>query len=108
MYTTNLKKKKNYRENDFEDGHHQFYRFLEHDPAIPKCFNFIGATNDNEPKSASVIGHRLTKLMSAMLEAYASDDRRHLDYARIAASEEFRRYNIINNFIGSGLSTLFQ
>jgi hypothetical protein len=30
--------------------------------------------------------------MVAILEAYASDDRRHVDYARITASEEFRRY----------------
>jgi hypothetical protein len=33
----------------------------------------------------------MTKIMLAILEAYASDDRRHLDYSRIAASEEFRR-----------------
>ncbi|XP_010918370.1 uncharacterized protein [Elaeis guineensis] len=81
-----------FRENDFEDGHHQFYRFLEHDPAITKCFNFRGSTNDNEPKPAAVVGQRLAKLMSAILEAYASDDRRHLDYGRISTSEEFRRY----------------
>lgn len=30
--------------------------------------------------------------MSAILEAYASDDRRHVDYAAISKSEEFRRY----------------
>ncbi|CAL9067914.1 unnamed protein product [Musa banksii] len=30
--------------------------------------------------------------MVAILEAYASDDRCHLDYGRIGASEEFRRY----------------
>ena len=34
----------------------------------------------------------MTKIMLAILEAYASDDRRHLDYSRIAASEEFRRW----------------
>uniref|UniRef100_A0A0D3HEU5 Uncharacterized protein n=1 Tax=Oryza barthii TaxID=65489 RepID=A0A0D3HEU5_9ORYZ len=69
------------------------YRFLEHDPAIPKYYNFIrGATNDGEPKLAAAIGQRMTKIMVAILEAYASDDRRHLDYSRIAASEEFRRY----------------
>lgn len=79
-------------ENDFEDSNNQFYRFLEHDPSIPKCFNFRGTTNDDEPKPALAVGHRLTKLMSAILEAYASDDLRHLDYARIGSSEEFRRY----------------
>lgn len=82
-----------YRENDFEDGNNHFYRFLEHDPAIPKCFNFRGSTNDDEPKSAAEVGRRLTNLMIAILEAYASDDRLHLDYARIGASEEFRRYD---------------
>ncbi|ONK57207.1 uncharacterized protein A4U43_C10F17700 [Asparagus officinalis] len=81
-----------FRENNFEDGQKQFYRFLEHDPAITKCFNFREATNDNEPKSAYVVSQKLAKLMTAILESYASDDRSHLDYARIAASEEFRRY----------------
>lgn len=82
-----------FRENDFEDGSQNLYRFLEHDPAIPKYYNFIrGATNDGEPKLAAAIGQRMTKIMVAILEAYASDDRRHLDYSRIAASEEFRRY----------------
>ncbi|XP_064935097.1 uncharacterized protein LOC135587513 [Musa acuminata AAA Group] len=81
-----------FRENDFEDGNNHFYHFLEHEPVIPKCFNFRGSTNDNEPKPATIVGQRLTKLMTAILEAYASDDRRHLDYGRIGASEEFRRY----------------
>ncbi|XP_039135129.1 uncharacterized protein LOC120272372 [Dioscorea cayenensis subsp. rotundata] len=81
-----------FRENDFEDDNHQFYRFLEHDPIIPKCFNFRGSTNDDEPKPASLVGQKLTKLMFAILEAYASNDRHQLDYTRIGASEEFRRY----------------
>ncbi|GMY18004.1 hypothetical protein FCV25MIE_13243 [Fagus crenata] len=78
-------------ENDFEDGNH-FYRFLEHEPFIPKCFNFRGSINDSEPKSAAMIGQRLTKIMAAILESYASDDRRHVDYISISNSEEFRRY----------------
>ncbi|KAJ8759249.1 hypothetical protein K2173_006769 [Erythroxylum novogranatense] len=78
-------------ENDFEDGNH-FYRFLEHEPYIPKIFNFRGSTNDNEPKPADVVGRRLYKIMSAILEAYASDDRLHVDYPAISKSEEFRRY----------------
>ncbi|XP_064944972.1 uncharacterized protein LOC135596774 isoform X1 [Musa acuminata AAA Group] len=81
-----------FRENGFEDGNNHFYRFLEHEPAIPRCFNFRGSTNDNEPKPAATVSQRLTKLMVAILEAYASDDRCHLDYGRIGASEEFRRY----------------
>lgn len=78
------------RENDFEDGNH-FYRFLEHEPFIPKCFNFRGSISDTEPKPAAKVGQRLTKIMSAILESYASDDRRHLDYIGISNSEEFRR-----------------
>lgn len=78
-------------ENDFEEGNH-LYRFLEHEPFIPRCFNFRGSTNDNEPKTAATICERLTKIMSAILESYASDDRQHVDYEAISKSEEFRRY----------------
>ncbi|KAM5566496.1 hypothetical protein ABKV19_014916 [Rosa sericea] len=78
-------------ENEFEDGNH-FYRFLEHEPFIPKCYNFRGSINDCEPKPAAEVGQRLTKIMSAILESYASDDRRLLDYIGISNSEEFRRY----------------
>ncbi|XP_020215486.1 uncharacterized protein LOC109799332 [Cajanus cajan] len=78
-------------ENDFEEGNH-LYRFLEHEPFIPRCFNFRGNTNDNEPKAAAAICLRLTKIMSAILESYASDDRQHVDYEAISKSEEFRRY----------------
>jgi hypothetical protein len=82
------------RENDFEDGNH-YYRFLEHEPFIPKCYNFRGSTNDSEPKPAVVVGQRLNKIMSAILESYSSDDRRHVDYAGISKSEEFRRYAVL-------------
>ncbi|KAF5737799.1 hypothetical protein HS088_TW13G00689 [Tripterygium wilfordii] len=78
-------------QNDFEDGNH-FYRFLEHEPFIPKCYNFRGFTNDCEPKPASMVCQRLTKIMSAILESYTSDNRCHVDYANISKSEEFRRY----------------
>ncbi|OVA07894.1 DEP domain [Macleaya cordata] len=78
-------------QNDFEDGNH-FYRFLEHEAFIPRCFNFRGSTNDCKPKPAIVVGQKLTKLMFAILESYASEDRRHLDYTGIRNSEEFRRY----------------
>ncbi|CAL0318542.1 unnamed protein product [Lupinus luteus] len=77
--------------NDFVEGNH-FYRFLEHEPFIPKCFNFGPATNDSEPKTAAAVCNRLTKIMSAILESYASDDRLHVDYDAIRKSEEFRRY----------------
>ncbi|KAK3014948.1 hypothetical protein RJ639_009160, partial [Escallonia herrerae] len=78
-----------HREIEFEDGN-LFYRFLEHEPFIPRCFNFRGSTNDSEPKSAAIVGLRLTKIMSAILESFASEDQRHLDYAGISNSEEFR------------------
>ncbi|XP_059655224.1 uncharacterized protein LOC132302407 [Cornus florida] len=78
-------------ENEFEDGNH-FYRFLEHEPFIPRCFNFRGSINDNEPNPAAIVSQRLTKIMSAILESYASEDRLHLDYVGISNSEEFRRY----------------
>ncbi|KAM0837513.1 hypothetical protein ACQ4PT_061599 [Festuca glaucescens] len=81
-----------FRENDFEDGTQNLYRFLEHDPAVPKYYNFRGSTNDGEPRAAATVGQRMTKIMVAILEAYASDDRRRIDYGRVAASEEFRRY----------------
>jgi hypothetical protein len=80
-----------HRENNFEDGSQNLYRFLEHDPAVPKYYNFRGSTSDGEPKPAALVGQRMTKIMLAILEAYASDDYRHLDYSRIAASEEFIR-----------------
>ncbi|KAK7390066.1 hypothetical protein VNO78_25364 [Psophocarpus tetragonolobus] len=84
-------------ENDFEEGNH-LYRFLEHEPFIPRCFNFRGTTNDSEPKTAAAICTRLTKIMSAILESYASDDRQHVDYEAISKSEEFRRYvNMIHD-----------
>lgn len=79
-----------FRVNDFEDGNH-FYRFLEHEPFIPRCHNFRGSTNDFEPKAAAAISLKLTKIMSAILESYASEDGRHLNYVGISNSEEFRR-----------------
>jgi hypothetical protein len=78
-------------DNDFEDGNY-FYRFLEHEPYIPKCYNFHGSTNDGEPKPALAVGIRLTKIMSAILESYATEDMCHVDYLGISRSEEFRRY----------------
>ncbi|XP_022146327.1 uncharacterized protein LOC111015565 [Momordica charantia] len=78
-------------ENEFEDGNH-FYRFLEHGPFIPRCFNFLGSVNDNQPKPAAIVAQRLAKIMSAILESYASEDLQHVDYLSISNSEEFRRY----------------
>ncbi|KAK4423317.1 hypothetical protein Salat_1914500 [Sesamum alatum] len=93
-------------ENEFEDGNH-FYRFLEHEAFIPKCHNFRGVVNDCEPKAAAAVSQRLTCIMSAMLETYASDDRSHLDYVGISNSEEFRRYvNLVEDLQRINLLTL--
>ncbi|CAN1151087.1 grx [Linum perenne] len=84
-------------ENEFEDGNH-LYRFLEHEPFIPKCYNFRGTTSDRNPNPAVVVGRRIYKIMSAILESYASDDRRHVDYGSISKTEEFRRYvNVVED-----------
>ncbi|XP_027153594.1 uncharacterized protein LOC113753619 [Coffea eugenioides] len=93
-------------ENEFEDGHH-FYRFLEHESFIPKCYNLRGATNDCEPKDAALLSQRLMRIMSAILEAYASDDRCRLDYVAISKSEEFRRYvNLVQDLQRVNILTL--
>ncbi|KAK1438098.1 hypothetical protein QVD17_03901 [Tagetes erecta] len=93
-------------ENEFEDGNH-FYRFLEHEPFIPRCYNFRGSTNDLEPKSATLISQKLAKIMSAILESYASEDGCHLDYLGISNSEEFRRYvNLMQELQRVDISTL--
>ncbi|GFP93982.1 hypothetical protein PHJA_001542600 [Phtheirospermum japonicum] len=95
-------------ENEFEDGNH-FYRFLEHEPFIPKCYNFRGVVNDCEPKSAAAVSRRLACMMSAILESYASDDRMHLDFVGISNSEEFRRYvNLVEDLQRVNLITLSQ
>ncbi|CAN1239762.1 hypothetical protein LINGRAPRIM_LOCUS2468 [Linum grandiflorum] len=73
-------------------GNHHLYRFLEHEPFIPKCYNFRGTTNDRNPKPVVAVGKRLYRIMSAILDSYASDDRRHVDYDSISKTEEFRRY----------------
>ncbi|KAL8268700.1 hypothetical protein R6Q59_002498 [Mikania micrantha] len=95
-----------FRENEFEDGNH-FYRFLEHEPFIPRCHNFRGSINDLEPKSATLISQKLAKIMSAIVESYASEDGFHLDYMGISNSEEFRRYvNLIQDLQRVDISTL--
>ncbi|XP_057777775.1 uncharacterized protein LOC130996288 [Salvia miltiorrhiza] len=92
--------------NEFEDGNH-FYRFLEHEPFIPKCYNFRGVVNDSEPKDAAAVSRRLTCIMWAILESYASDDRLNLDYIGISNSEEFRRYvNVVEDLQRVDLLTL--
>lgn len=77
--------------NDFQDGN-KTYRFLEHELFIQKCFNFRGSADEREPQDAAAMTDKLAKILYAILETYASEDRRHVDYISINNSEEFRRY----------------
>ena len=45
-----------------------------------------------EPQDAVMVGQKLFKIMTAILESYSSDDHSRVDYMRISQSEEFRRY----------------
>lgn len=47
-----------------------------------------------EPQSAGIVGQKLFKIMTAILESYSSNDRSCVDYLRISQSEEFRRYKL--------------
>ncbi|XP_047330750.1 uncharacterized protein LOC124934290 [Impatiens glandulifera] len=94
--------------NEFEDGNH-CYRFLEHESFILKCFNHRGVPNDFEPKSAASVSSKLTKIMWAILESYASEDRHHLDYMGISNSEEFRRYvNLVQDLQRMNIGELLE
>ncbi|GER30095.1 hypothetical protein STAS_06012, partial [Striga asiatica] len=93
-------------ENEFEDGNH-FYRLLEHEAFIPKCYNFRGVVNDCEPKAAACVSQKLGCLMSAIVETYAFDGGRNLDFVGISKSEEFRRYlNLVEDLQRVDLLTL--
>lgn len=50
-----------------------------------------------EPQNAAMIGQKLFKIMTAIVEAYSSDDHSRVDYMRISQSEEFRRYSFVFN-----------
>lgn len=54
-----------------------------------------------EPQDAVMVGQKLFKIMTAIVESYSSDDHSRVDYARISQSEEFRRY--IFKFVGSNI-----
>ncbi|KAL7127799.1 hypothetical protein ABFS83_14G275300 [Erythranthe nasuta] len=78
-------------DNIFEDGNH-LYRFLDDDPLISQCQNIPRGINEAKPKPISEISARLRFLLRAILEAYSSEDGRHVDYRSIHGSEEFARY----------------
>ncbi|KAL3830472.1 hypothetical protein ACJIZ3_019274 [Penstemon smallii] len=78
-------------ENIFEDGNH-LYRFLDDDPLISQCQNIPRGISEVKPKPIIEISSRLRFLVYAILEAYTSEDRKHVDYRNIHGSEEFARY----------------
>ncbi|KAG8369244.1 hypothetical protein BUALT_Bualt15G0131400 [Buddleja alternifolia] len=78
-------------DNIFEDGN-QIYRFLDDDPFVSQCQNIPRGISEVKPKPISEISARLRFLCCAILEAYASEDGKHIDYRSIHGSEEFARY----------------
>ncbi|KAM5575857.1 hypothetical protein ABKV19_014681 [Rosa sericea] len=78
-------------ENLFEDGNH-LYRFLDDDPIVSQCHNIPKGIIDVKPKPIMEIELRLRFIMCAILEAYVSEDGKHIDYRSIHGSEEFARY----------------
>ncbi|CAI9116377.1 OLC1v1017507C4 [Oldenlandia corymbosa var. corymbosa] len=78
-------------ENMFEDGSH-LYRFLDDDPLISQCQNIPRGIVDVKPKPIIEISSRLRFLFYAILEAYTSEDGKHVDYRSIHGSEEFARF----------------
>ncbi|KAJ7965657.1 Glutaredoxin/DEP/DUF547 domain-containing protein [Quillaja saponaria] len=79
-------------ENLLEDGNH-LYRFLDDDPIVAsQCQNIPNGIITVKPKPISDIASRLRFLFYAILEAYTSEDGRHVDYRSIHGSEEFARY----------------
>ncbi|XP_004301942.1 PREDICTED: uncharacterized protein LOC101305673 [Fragaria vesca subsp. vesca] len=78
-------------ENLFEDGSH-LYRFLDDDPVVSQCQNIPKGIIDVKPKPIIQIESRLRFVMCAILEAYVSEDGKHIDYRSIHGSEEFARY----------------
>lgn len=78
-------------ENLFEDGNH-LYRFLDDDPIASHCHNIPRGIIDVKPKPILDIASRLRFLFYAILEAYVSEDGKHVDYRSIHGSEEFARF----------------
>ncbi|XP_047322038.1 uncharacterized protein LOC124925939 [Impatiens glandulifera] len=79
-------------ENLFEDGNH-LYRFLDSDPVVmSQCHNVPRGITDVKPKPIADISSRLRLLSRGIIEAYISQDGKHVDYRSIHGSEEFARY----------------
>ncbi|KAL7608299.1 uncharacterized protein LOC111881552 isoform X1 [Lactuca sativa] len=78
-------------ENTFEDGNH-LYRFLDQDPVISQCQNIPRGIIQSKRQPLVEVSHRLRFLLYAILEAYISEDGRHVAYRTIHGSEEFARF----------------
>nr|XP_043638097.1 uncharacterized protein LOC122609101 [Erigeron canadensis] len=78
-------------ENIFEDGNH-LYRFLDHDPIISQCQNIPRGIILLKRQPLAEISYRLRFLLYAILDAYTSEDGKHVAYRTIHGSEEFARY----------------
>ncbi|PWA36438.1 DEP domain-containing protein [Artemisia annua] len=78
-------------ENTFEDGNHP-YRFLDQDPVISQCQNIPRGIIQLKRQSLVELSNRLRFLLYAILDAYTSEDGKHIAYRTIHGSEEFARY----------------
>ncbi|KAI7731570.1 hypothetical protein M8C21_025223, partial [Ambrosia artemisiifolia] len=78
-------------ENTFEDGNH-LYRFLDQDPVISQCQNIPRGIIQRKRQNLVKLSHRLRFLLYAILDAYASEDGKHVAYRSFHGSEEFARY----------------
>ncbi|XP_071740953.1 uncharacterized protein [Rutidosis leptorrhynchoides] len=78
-------------ENIFEDGKH-LYRFLDHDPIISQCQNIPRGIIQLKRQPLVELSNRLRFLLYAILDAYTSEDGKHVAYRTIHGSEEFARY----------------
>lgn len=79
-----------FRENTFEDGNH-LYRFLDQDPIISQCYNIPRGMIQRKRQPLVELSRRLRFLLYAILDAYTSEDGKHIDYRTIHGSEEFAR-----------------
>lgn len=59
---------------------------------MSQCQNILRGIIDMKPKPIVEISSRLRFLSSAIFEAYASEDGKHVDYISIHGSEEFARF----------------
>jgi hypothetical protein len=57
-----------------------------------QCHNIPRGIIDVKPKPIIEIASRLRYLSYAILEAYTSEDGKHVDYSSIHGSEEFARF----------------